>query len=380
MLTMAGKQALADWLVTRVDSLVGDTLAHLGAARADGDWPLEDVGPLYPALGPAAALAWTAFAGDAERRRRLAIATTERFMDAAPVLRMPRPALRVASRLPARVRPSWKVSEAISAGALLGWIILGLEEHLDASRHRRMIRTLVRCYDEVARGTRFNVYVNGNYQIPMCELAYFHGRFTGSEAADEAYESRVEFLCNPERTHPRWRGYGLRLTHEPARDDWHDAVGHFTEVPGRRLDPERTFDGEYTQLQLDEVIRLWLLNGDARMLRFANALLNAIIPYTNRTTWECDFRGGSRRHQIVPFFNAGPATLFLHDPRQELTDNVVRAQVSTAVDAEWRYRARIGDVDNYRLRGYGLTLLNLLIAGSAELRAAVRRGPRVRAP
>jgi len=369
---VAARRALADWLVTRVDLLVGDTLAQLGANRAEGDWLLEAGDAIYPALGPAAALAWTGAAGDEEHDRRLAIITAERFIDAAPVLRVPRPVIRAAPRLPTWMRPAWSASQAISAGPLLGWIILGLEPHLDDARRRRMIKTLVRCYDEVARATHFNVYINGNYQIPLCELAYFHGLFTGSEAASEAYERCVGFLCTPERTDPRWRGWGLRLTQEPTRSDWHDAVGHFSEVEERRPDPERTFDGEYTQLQLDHVIRLWLLNGDGRMLHFANALFNAILPYADRTTWQCDFRDGSRRDQIVPFFNAGLATLFLHDPRPELTEALVRAQVTTAIDAEWRYRTRIADIDNYKLRGYGLTHLSLLIAGSPERHLRVR--------
>jgi hypothetical protein len=366
------KSEVADWLSGRVHRLVADTLAELGAGRGAGDWPLEDRRLLYPALGPAVALAWAAFEGDSEHRRKLAMATVERFIEAAPALRLPRPALRAAYRLPARIQPAWKPGAAISAGALLGWIIVGLDEHLNDSRRRRMVSTLVRCYDEVARATRFNHYINGNYQIPLCELSYFHGRFTGSEAASEAYESRVAFLCHPEQTDKRWEGYGLNVTHAPSQDDWHDAVAHFSEVPGRRLSATGSFDGEYTQLQLDHLLRLWFLNGDMRMLRFANALLNAILPYPDRTTWSCDFKGGSRRQHVVPFLNAAPATLFFHDPRPEITDRLVRAQFSTAVDAEYRQLAARKALDDYHLRGYGLTLLNLMLAASDQLRSKLR--------
>jgi hypothetical protein len=209
-------------------------------------------------------------------------------------------------------------------------------------------------------------YINGNYQIPLCELAYFHGLFTGSEAASEEYEHCVELLCDPVHIAPRWRGYGLRLERSPTRDDWHDAVGHFTEVPGSRM-RDGTFDGEYAQLQLDYLIRLWLLTRDPRMLRYANAVLNAILPYVDRTTWQCDFRSGSRRQQIVPFWNAGVAAIVLHDPRPEFSDEMVRSQFSRAIDRELRARAAAGTIDDYCLRAYGLTLLGILVAASPML-------------
>jgi hypothetical protein len=118
------------------------------------------------------------------------------------------------------------------------------------------------------------------------------------------------------------------------------------------------------------------------MLRFANALLNTVLPYVDKATWLCDFRGGSRRSQIVPFYNAAPATLYLHDPRPELTDTLVQEHVTVAIDKEWRRCATTGTIDNYRLRGYGLTLLNLLLAASPDLKAKLneRRSDQLRGP
>lgn len=364
--------ALGSWLVALVEALVFDSLGAIGPGRAAGPWPLEHGRRrAYPALGPAVALAWLARVGQLDRAREMAVATLDWYRDIAPVSRLPRPVYRAASRF-GRTTPTWTPGAAISAGAMLGWVIAGLEEDLTEARRREAIRLLTKCYDDTVRVTRLRHYINGNYQIPLCELAYFRWRFTGAAAATDTYEQCVEFLCEPVRTDPKWRGHGFRLDSPPTRADWHDAIGYFSETPRRAAITDGAFDGEYTQLQLDYVIRLWLLTGDARMLRYANALLNALLPLTDMETWRCDFRSGTRRQHIVPFWNAALATMVLHDPRPEFSDGQVRDQVTRAIDAEWRQRAVRGTIDDYCLRAYGLTMLNLLLVGSPALHSSLR--------
>jgi hypothetical protein len=325
-------------------------------------WP-----PGYPLLGPAAFLAWAAQGEETDIHSGASVEIAERYMASAPTLRLPSSAYRVAARMPNRFMPAWRPGAAISAGATLGWIVLGLEGKITESRFRHMARSVARCFDEVQRVSRRGHYINGNYQIPLCELAYLHSRINKSDGGHEEYERCLEFLCYPERTSRRWHGRGLRIDQTPARPDWHDAVGYFSEVEGLKLVPTQTFDPEYVQLQLDYMIRLWLLTRDDRIVHFCNALINAILPLTDRGTWRTDGRGGSRRNQIVPFWNAGLATLALHDPRPEFTDEMVRAQFTTAIEHEYHNRAVEHTIDPYCLRGYGLTFLGILVASSPKL-------------
>jgi hypothetical protein len=355
----------ARWLSTAVRRLGHESLRNLGLdAGTIGSW----TGPSragYPALGPAAFLAWSGRDRDDDTNVEISARITDAFLEVSPVLRGSRVLSRLAPRMPARIRPAWTVGAAISTGATLGWVILGLEGRVPEAQRRRWMGALARCFEDLQRMTRLRYYVNGNYQVPLCELAYHHARLSGSDAADEEYEGCVDFLCHPEATGPRWRGHGLRLETPPRRRDWHDAVGYFSEYEGLRGGGRPCFDGEYIQLQLDYVIRLWLLTREDRFLRLSNALINALLPLTDRVTWQADCRGGSRRDQIIPFWNASLVTLALHDDRADFTDQDLHSQFTIAIEAEYRRRAASSSVDDYVLRGYGLTLLSIMLASTA---------------
>jgi hypothetical protein len=319
----------------------------------------------YPSLGPAAFFAWAAPDDDSDQSARAA-AIAKRYMESAPTLRLGRSTYRIASHMPARWTPAWRPGSAVAAGATLGWVMLGLEGRVPEALFRQMARALAACYDDAQRVLRLEHYINGNYQIPLCELAFLHARINGSDGGDDEYERCLEFLCSADKAIPR--GQGLQLVLPPDGSDWRRAVGYFSEIEGiKGVASGNSFDGEYTQLQLDYMTRLWLLTRDERILQLSNALINAILPLTDLTTWQADCRAGSRRNNVVPFWNAGLATLAFHDPRPEFTDQVVRSQFTTAIDEEYRRRADAGTVTAYCLRGYGLALLGTLVSSSPAL-------------
>jgi hypothetical protein len=358
----------ADWLQERVVRLGRETLDVIGESRLVAETTRTTRSqPGYPSLGAAAFLAWAALEDENDPGAALAAEIVTRYMAEAPVLRLPRPAYRLGLRLPHRLRAMWLPGAAISAGATLGWVILALDGKVSDALRRQMSRSLTRCYDDVRRISQLGFYINGNYQVALCELAYLYALVNGSDAGHEEYERCLAFLCNPEHTNPRWRGHGFQLVQIPARPDWHDAIGYFSEVEGANSPEAGAFDAEYVQLQLDYLLRLWLLTRDHRILRLSNALINSILPLADQTTWLIDCRGGSRRNNVNPFWNAGLATLALHDPRPEFTMDMVESQFTVAIEHEYSRRAEDGDIHPYCLRGYGLTLLGILVASSAIL-------------
>ncbi len=356
-----------DWLVDRVLRLGRETVTTIGESRLVEETSTTIVHAGYPSLGPAAFLAWAALEDDNVADSELAARITAQFIADTPVLRLRRRAYRLATRMPDRLQPRWVPQHAISAGATLGWIILALEGRMSAPALRRMRQCLARCYDDLQRMSLLDFYINGNYEIPLCELVYLHAHINGSEGGHEEYERCLDFLCHPDRMSPRWRGHGLHIVRDPSEPDWHDAVGYFSEVEEVNRPEDGTFDGEYTQLQLDYLIRLWLLNGDDRILKFSNALINAILPLTDETTWQIDTRNGSRRNNINPFWNAGVAVLALHGGRSDFPIEKMHSQFTAAIDDEYRRRAEEDPINPYVLRGYGLTLLSILVGSSPRL-------------
>lgn len=350
----------AVWISSTVENLIHDNTTKL---LASDPWtgPLEQGDQVWHvALGPAAALAWL-WRKTGERRH------LESAIDIVDQLEW-----RLAQRRrPFRFRQHkqcWSDRSTIEAGATLGWLLLAAWDEIDEPRRRRWLATLRHSYVDLRRNGNFSYFINGNYQVPLCELAAFW-RLPGvdiGEATDEKYGQMCTLAIDPSSMDSRWSGYGWR-----ENDEW----GFFTEVPQVvKPAPAEAFDPEYAQLQLDRVVRLWLLTDDQKWLRYADKLFNGIWPMVNETTWTADFRQGTRRHQIVPFFNAGLVILYLFGDRSDLSRSQVRDQVGTAIDME--YRADVLHADAYRVRGYGYALLSLLIACDPVLLADARRQAR----
>jgi hypothetical protein len=118
-------------------------------------------------------------------------------------------------------------------------------------------------------------------------------------------------LVAPGSVNARFRGYGWIAidTHDGA------AAGHFSETP-RYVgpNPRNTFDPEYTQLQLERMIGLWLLTRDSRALAYAASLHRRLLPLVDPASWQLDSRQGSRTSHLAPFHNPGTCVLALHAP------------------------------------------------------------------
>jgi hypothetical protein len=176
----------ADWLNERVLRVGRETLQVIGESRLVAEVTRTTRSHMgYPSLGPAAFLAWAAVGDENEPGAGVAAKIVTRYMAEAPVLRLPRPAYRLSFRLPYRLRPIWGLGAAISAGATLGWVILALDGKVPEALRRQMSRGLTRCYDDVRRMSQPGFYINGNYQVPLCELAYLYALLNESDAGHE---------------------------------------------------------------------------------------------------------------------------------------------------------------------------------------------------
>lgn len=141
-------------------------------------------------------------------------------------------------------------------------------------------------------------YSNGNINLGYSLALYLTWRVTQEPTYATAYRDALAFALAP--TVPKWDGCGLI---EERPNSWHDPIdgrAYLTESGG--------FDAEYTQVQLDILVRLALLAGDAPVeytdqrgsLRsttlpdLANKLLNTLLPRVSSVYWSIDTSYGSR--------------------------------------------------------------------------------------
>lgn len=347
-----------NWLQSSMGELLGANLVEMARTGGPGQWPVEAPQMWHTALGPTAAAAWLhRLTGD------------EQYLDLAlqglDELRVPQ-----RSSLPGRLGQLalgrgrlWSDRAAIEAGSTLGWVLLGLGDRCGVERTTRAERQLAQFHRELRANGNFHYFINGNYQVPLCELAVIWDRLQIADVRPGSQHESVRLLLDPSSLNRRWSGYGWRWIHRPTTDNWTDAAGYFTETPhvdGRLTGP--AFDPEYVQLQVDRVVRLWLMSGDERRLRYTNALLNAILPLVDDRTWMLDCRKGSRMSTTVPFFNAGLFAAAVYGGRTDIDTDRVRSQILSCLDV---YRKDVRTPDAYRLRGYGSTLLSLLLMSEA---------------
>jgi hypothetical protein len=330
---MSGSTEISDQVRQAVKQLLEDNLALLAA----NDVPRRFLGDrtvAHTVLGPAAAHAALWSLTKDLTHRSAALELVERFLLARGV---PKAAGSTRNRLRlAPARRYWKLREAIEAGSTLGWIgrLVGGDDG------RQIDAVVLAAFEVVVHDGGLRFYINGNYAIPQCELAWFAG-------SHEGYEQAWRLLVSPHAVSRRWRGYGW-IAESPG--------GYFTETPGwKRRRQAATFDLEYTQLQVDRMVRLWLATNNPRALSYLRFLHARVWALVDRQTWMLDARGGSRRDHMVPFYSAGTAVLAALG---EIAPEDALEQVARGVVAA--YRTDPGTPDAYRMRGYGLTLLSLL--------------------
>lgn len=168
-------------------------------------------------------------------------------------------------------------------------------------------------------------YTNGNIAIGnslVMELAY---RLTGDPTFAADYNQALAFAIAPPQ--PRWRGFGLIITKQPTAADGSNGAGYFAESGGGAPG----FDANYTQLQLDQLTRLYLVNRSPEVLRLMNLLANQLLPRIDTTTWMLDTSGGTRHPQLdrhVPFDSASFDALAFYGGRTDLLGGVASQETT----------------------------------------------------
>ncbi|HWH92581.1 MAG TPA: hypothetical protein VNT03_01870 [Baekduia sp.] len=190
------------------------------------------------------------------------------------------------------------------AGVQLGTVYHLIAADLPAATRARWARAIRRSAQYIVASGMTTWYANGNINLGVTIALGLAWQATGDPALHEAYEQSWSFTLHPPK--PRWADYGLRFTKAPTQPSWADGAGYLVEAgatPG--------FDAHYAQLQAGIATRGWLMLGDARAFRLANALTNALLPRVDADE-QLDTGSGSR-HPVAglrfPFITASAAAV-----------------------------------------------------------------------
>lgn len=222
---------------------------------------------------------------------------------------------------------------------------LQLAPVLDPVRRARWRSSLMAAAMYLIRHGNLTWYTNGNINLGNTELFYLAWRASANPMFYAAYTQAWNFTLYPPQS--QWPGRGLHFARVPTRADWSDGAGYLSETgPGGT-----GFDAEYTSLQLDEAARLYLLSGDPRALRLANALVNMLLARITAGYW-LDTSGGTRHTEAnrqVPLLTSAFAVLGLDGGRSDLLARIAPqlAQEAGTVLAPWNaygevYRRGLG--------------------------------------
>jgi hypothetical protein len=206
----------------------------------------------------------------------------------------------------------------------LGTALIALTPQLDPGRIQTWTSALTGAADFLVRNNNLSWYTNGNIVLGNALTMALAYRATGSPVYQAAYEQALAFAVAPDQ--PRWAGYGLVYTKTPSRADGSDGAGYLTEAgagtPG--------YDPELTAVQADVATRLFWVNGDQRVLRLMNLLVNQIRPRIDTKAWTLDTSGGTRHPQpgrVVAFDSPVLAVLAWQGGRGDLAP-LVSSQIA----------------------------------------------------
>lgn len=226
----------------------------------------------------------------------------------------------------------------------LGLAKIQLKASLGRSRSRSWTNAVAGGADFLVRNGNLSWYTNGNIVVGNALSMALAYRLTGQVKYAQDYQTALSFAVRPAQE--RWPGYGFVVTKTPMRTDGSDGAGYFTETgpngPG--------FDADYSQLQLDQLARIYLVNGDPVVLRLMNMVFNQLMSRVNTSTWALDTSGGTRHPQanrLVTFDTAALYVLAAVGGRTDLTSYV--AGQLNAIDGEFRNPAYVGDRAAYAI-------------------------------
>lgn len=198
--------------------------------------------------------------------------------------------------------------------------LLLLQDVLDRETYQAGVRSMVRfgnyLITQPQPTTESEYYINGNYELAELYFYWQLYRLTGHEKWNTQYETQYEWCIDPtpNTDSAGLPGYGLTYVTTPTLPDGRDGKGYLGESQNNGLaGPNGVagpgYDGDYTQFQLSIVTRLWMLNGDPRILRLANLFHNQLMDDVNTSTWVLDATGGSRHSLSLTFTSASLPTL-----------------------------------------------------------------------
>ena len=173
----------------------------------------------------------------------------------------------------------------------LGQATVALGDRLDAAHRAAYASVVASGADFLVRNKNLSWYTNGNIVLANAAAMAFAYQLTNNVTYKQDYETALQFATNPPQQ--RWPGYGLRYTKVPIRADGADGAAFLTEAgtkPG--------YDPEYTMMQVDALGRIYLLNGDPRILRLMNLETNQLMSRVRKRDWTLDTSGGTRHPQL----------------------------------------------------------------------------------
>jgi hypothetical protein len=238
----------------------------------------------------------------------------------------------------------------------LGMALWALRTQLAPSEVSRWTAAITAGADFLVANGNLSYYTNGNIAVGnalVMALAYWA---TGDTKYKDDYDTALAFALDPPES--EWQGFGFVYTKAPTQPDGSDGAGYFAESSGTTPG----FDPDYTQLQLDQLVRLYLVTASPEILRLVNLEFNQEWPRVDTGHWTLDTSGGSRHAQtdrFVPFTTPALAMLAVLGGRHDLVGSL-DSQVQAI---ETSYGSFVTNWSPGGLYGFGVEAASLVLMG-----------------
>jgi hypothetical protein len=146
----------------------------------------------------------------------------------------------------------------------LGLAVRALGPSLPAAVRSRWTADVVGAARYLVANGNLAWYTNGNIAIGNALVMALAWKLTGSGYWAGMYEKAIDFAVDPGATSSKWDGLGLVVTRHATDPNWTDGTGYFTEAGASG---KAGFDPDYTQVQLNQMSRLYIVTGSRRRCR-----------------------------------------------------------------------------------------------------------------